>query len=121
MITTIKTLITKLIPGDNCHGQSTTNPQDGRPPSKGWSPNRKNCTTTMCFGTYTKLIKLITGGICHGWSPIIRMMVPHQPKDSYLPKEKLQTRNLAIIPNPPPKAILKENKNCLEMAKKSKF
>ena len=54
-------------------------PKDGCPPSQGWSPTRRKCTTMIEFGTYIKLTKLIIGQNCHGWSPpIIPRMVTHQ-------------------------------------------
>ena len=80
------TLLTKLIPGDNCHGWPPTilmmiahQPKDGHPPILTWSPSRKKCTTDMEFGTYTLLTKLIPGDNCHGWSPTILRMVTYHP------------------------------------------
>ena len=48
------TLLTKLTPGDNCHGWSPTilsmdghQPKDGHPQILGCSPTRKKCTTDL--------------------------------------------------------------------------
>ena len=77
------TLLSKLTPGDNCHGWSSTipwrvtrQPKDGHPPPQGWSPTRRKCTTFLEFGTSTLLTKLTPGDNCHGWSSTIPKMVP---------------------------------------------
>ena len=57
-------------------------PENGCPPTKGWSPTKRKCTTDMEFGTYTLLTKLTPGDNCHGWSPTISRMVTHH-KDVY--------------------------------------
>ena len=51
----------------------------------------------MELGTYTLLTKLILGDNCHGWSPTIHRMVPHQPEDGHPPEGiVLKTGNLAF-------------------------
>ena len=89
-------LLTKLKPGDNCHGWSTTiirkvvhkpyHPQKSHPPTQGWSPTKRNCSRDMELGTYTLLTKLAPGDNCYGQSPTIPRIVTHQPQDG-LPQE----------------------------------
>ena len=81
------TFLTKLTPGDNCHGWSTTilrmvvhQPKDGHPPILGWSPTRKKCTTD-----YILLTNLTPGDNCLGWLPTFTRMDPHQPKNAHPP------------------------------------
>ena len=49
---------TVVPPDDICHGWSPTifrkvshQPKDGQPPTLGWSPTKKKCTTDLEFGT----------------------------------------------------------------------
>jgi len=62
---------------------------DGHPPTLGWSPTRRKCTTDMEFGNYTLLTKLqvttaMDGPLPFLWgSPADPRMVTHQPKDGY--------------------------------------
>ena len=105
------TLLTKLTRVDNCHEWSPTilrmvvhQPKDGHPPTLGWSPTRRKCTTDFKFGTYTLLTKMRLGENCHGWSPTNPRIVTHQPKDvHHQPKDGhppegnvLQTSNWAL-------------------------
>ena len=53
----------------------TFHPSEGHPPTLGWSPTRRKCTSNMEFGTYTLLSKLTLGDNCHRWSPTIHRMV----------------------------------------------
>ena len=57
--------------------------KDGQPPTLGWSPTRKKCTTDLEFGTYTLLPKLISGDNCHVWSSTIPWTVTCQPKNGH--------------------------------------
>ena len=60
---------------------------DGHPPTLGWSPTRRKCTTDMEFGNYTLLTKLTPGDNCHGWSPTIPVRVTRRPKDGHPPTQ----------------------------------
>ena len=98
------TLLTQLTPGDNCHGwwpsilrMVAHQTKDGHPPTLGWSPARKKCTTDLEFGTYTLQAKLTPDYYCHGWSPTIPQRVTRQPKDVRPPEgSELQTWNLTL-------------------------
>ena len=77
-------LITKLRPGDNCHGWSATIPwmvnhhpkdKDGHPASPGWSPISLRLVTH-----YSKSPSQILSPASQGWSPMIPSMVTHHPK-----------------------------------------
>ena len=81
------TLLTKLTRVDNCHEWSPTilrmvvhQPKDGHPPTLGWSPTRRKCTTDFKFGTYTLLTKMRLGENCHGWSPTNPRISPTNPR-----------------------------------------
>ena len=61
------TLLTKLTPGDKCHGWSATILNMVSHQAKDDHPKkRRKCTTDMEFGTYTLLTKLTPGDNCHG-------------------------------------------------------
>ena len=90
------TLLSKLTPGDNCHGWSPTiprrvtrQPKDGHPPPQGWSPTRRKCTTFLEFGICTLLTKLTPGDNCHRWSSTIPKMVH--------PTQGWSTNNLRMV------------------------
>ena len=77
-------LITKLRPGDNCHGWSATIPwmvnhhpkdKDGHPASPGWSPISLRLVTH-----YSKSPSQILSPASQGWSTMIPSMVTHHPK-----------------------------------------
>ena len=91
------TLVTKITPGDNCHGWSPSilrmvahQPKYGHPPTLGWSPTRRKCTTDLEFSTYILLTKLTSGylltKLTPGYLPTLRgshtnpRSVAHQPK-----------------------------------------
>ena len=97
------TLLTKLTHVDNCHEWSPTmlrmvvhQPKDGHPPTLGWSPTRRKCTTDFKFGIYTLLTKkhlmttVMDGHLPSlGWPPPIQgcsptylRMVTHQMEDN---------------------------------------
>ena len=88
------TLLTKLTRVENCHEWSPTilrmvvhQPKDGHPPTLGWSPTRRKCTTDFKFGTYTLLTKIRLGENCHGWLLTNPTMVTHQPKNGHPPAQ----------------------------------
>ena len=103
------TLLSKLTPGDNCHGWSPTiprrvtrQPMDGHPPPQGLSPTRRKCTSFLEFGICTLLTKLTTGDIAIDgllpslrWSPHPKM-VTHQPKDGQPPEGSLLLSNSTL-------------------------
>ena len=100
-------LLTKLKPGDNCHGWSTTiirkvvhkpyHPQKSHPPTQGWSPTKRNCSRDMELGTYTLLTKLAPGDNCYGWSLTIPRMVTNQPKDGHPPTQGWSPTNPRMV------------------------
>ena len=67
-------LLTKLTPGylPTLRGSHTNprsvahQPKYGHPPTLGWSPTRKKCTTDMEFGTYT-LLQGVKKKMCHSF------------------------------------------------------
>ena len=109
------TLVTKITPGDNCHGWSPSilrmvahQPKYGHPPTLGWSPTRRKCTTDLEFSTYILLTKLTSGylltKLTPGYLPTLRGSHTRRKYPPRLgtwhldPKEgsMLQTRNLAL-------------------------
>ena len=60
------TLLTKLTPGDSCHGWSPAIPQRvTQQPKDDWSPTREKCSRALEFGTNRLLAKLAPGDSCH--------------------------------------------------------
>ena len=75
----------------------TYHPLEGHPPTHGWSPTKRKCTTDLEFGTFTLLTKLTLGDNCHGWSPSIHRMITYLPKDGHpLEGSVLKTGNFAL-------------------------
>ena len=84
----------------------THQPKDGHPPTQGWSPTKRKCTTDLVFGTHiislTKLTPQVTTAM-DGHLPSLAglptnpRMVIHQPKDSH-PQEGsvIPTCNLSL-------------------------
>ena len=90
------TLISKLKPGDNCHGWSPTIPRRVTHQPKDGHPPEGSVLQTWNFAL-TLPAKLIPGDICYGLSPTILLRVTLCPKDGHPPEGGvLQSQNLAF-------------------------